>query len=177
MAVAGAAKRYAQAAFDIAREQQALDAWERDLGRAVGVLQNREVAEFFDSPAIPEDAKQQAITQLLPGEAERYVRNLLLLLLERRRLAQLPQVAEVFRELVLRERGIAIADVTTAVDLTPQESEQVRERLRNLVGKAVEMRTHVDPGIIGGIVVRVGDDLIDGSVRTQLKDLRQRMAS
>ena len=177
MAVAGAAKRYAHAAFDLARQQQALDAWERDLDRAVGVVQNPQVSEFFDSPAIPEEAKQLAITQLLPGEAERYVRNLLLLLLERRRLAQLPQVAEVFHDLVLQERGMAVAEVTTAVALTPQEAEQVRARLRDLIGKTVDMRARVDPAIIGGLVVRVGDDLIDGSVRTQLHQLRQRMAS
>lgn len=177
MAVAGAAKRYAQAAFDIAKGQQALDEWERDLDRVVGVLGNSEVSEFFDSPAIPEDAKQKAIAGILPGEEQRYVRNLLLLLLERRRLPQLPQVAEVFHDLVLEERGIAVANVTTAVPLSSEEADRVRNRLRELVGKTIEMRTNVDPGIIGGLVVRVGDDLIDGSVRTQLNQLRQRLAS
>ena len=177
MAVAGAAKRYAQAAFDLARQQNALDEWERNLDQVVGVLRNTEVSEFFDSPAVPEDAKQRAITELLPGEPQHLVRNLLLLLLERRRLAQLPEVATVFHDLVLQDRGIAIADVTTAVALTPQETERVRQRLHDLVGKTIEIRTHVDPAIIGGIVVRVGDDLIDGSVRTQLSQLRQRMVS
>ena len=177
MAVAGAAKRYAQAAFDLARERQALDEWERALDQAVGVLRNPEVSEFFESPAIPEEAKQQAITQLLPAEAQRYVRNLLLLLLERRRLSQLPEVAAVFHDLVLEERGIAVANVTTAVPLSSEEADRVRNRLRELVGKTIEMRTNVDPGIIGGLVVRVGDDLIDGSVRTQLNQLRQRLAS
>lgn len=175
MSVAGAAKRYAEAAFELAREQGALDQWERDLQRLADVLRDPSVAEFFDSPAIPVDAKQRAIEAILPDPSQQYVRNLAFLLLERGRLSQLPQVVEVFRDLVLQERGIAIAEVTTAVDLTPDEAEQVRERLGQLTGKQIQLKPRVDPSIIGGIVVRIGDDLIDGSVRTQLTQLRQRM--
>lgn len=177
MAVAGAAKRYAQAAFSIAKEQGTFDEWERDLQRLRDVLSDPTVTEFFESPAVPEDAKQRAIVEVLPNETRRYVRNLALLLLERDRIMQLPQVVEVFHELVLEARGIAVAEVTTAVELTAPEAEEVRERLARIMAKRIEMRVRVDPAIIGGLVVRVGDNLIDGSVRTQLAQLRQRMAS
>lgn len=177
MPVAGAAKRYAQAAFDIAREQGTLDQWEQDLQRLAGALANPTVSEFFESPAVPVAAKRQAIEGILPDPSQQLVRNLALLLLERGRLPQLPQVAEVFQHLLLQERGIAIAEVTTAVPLSPDEEAEVRERVAALIGKQVEMRPRVDPDIIGGIVVRVEDNLIDGSVRTQLHQLRQRMVS
>ena len=78
--------------------------------------------------------------------------------------------------MVLQDRGVVIADVTTAVELEAAEADKVRERLTQMVGKVVQIRTHVNPDIIGGIVIRMGDTLIDGSVRTQLRQLRQSMA-
>lgn len=177
MVVVGAAKRYAQAAFDIAKQQGDFDQWERDLQQLVDVLHGPAVSEFFQSPAVPLEAKQRAIEAALPEPSQRYIRNLALVLLERGRFEQVPQVVEYFHDLVLIARGVAIADVTTAVELQPAEAREVRERLSQLTGKKVELRPRVDPAIIGGIVVRIGDELIDGSVRTQLTTLRQRMVS
>lgn len=177
MAVTGAAKRYAQAAFDIAQEQGTLDQWERELSQLAETFANPTVSEFFESPAVPIDAKQQAIETMLPKPEQRYIRNLASLLLERDRIDQIAGVVEYFHDLVLIERGIAIANVTTAIELTPAETEQVRAQLSTMTGKTIEIRPEVDPAIIGGVVVRIGDDLIDGSVRSQLRELRQRMAS
>ena len=176
MAVAGAAKRYAQAAFDLAKSQNAVERWEQDLQHLLAVMRNPKVIEFFDNPSVPEDAKRQAIATILPAPEQRYVRNLANLLLERRRLSQLPDVVEHFRALALEDRGVAIADVSTAVELTPEETTRLVDQLNTLLGREVLLRTHVDPEIIGGIVVRVGDMLIDGSVRTQLQALRRQMA-
>ncbi len=176
MSVGGAAKRYAQAAFDVAKDHGNLDAWETQLAQLSSTLQNPEVEEFFVHPAVPPEAKQAALRTMVPRDDQKYVRNLMLLLLERDRLEQLPQIVEVFHEMVLQDRGIVIADVTTAVALDAAEVDKVRERLKGMVGKEIQIRTHVDPDIIGGIVIRMGDTLIDGSVRTQLRQLRQSMA-
>ncbi|MGA7671044.1 MAG: ATP synthase F1 subunit delta [Nitrolancea sp.] len=176
MSVGGAAKRYAQAAFDVAKEHGQLDDWEQELAKISATLQNPQAEEFFVHPAVPPEAKQAALRTLAAGEDQKYVRNLLLLLLERKRLQQLPQIVEVFHEMVLQDRGVVIADVTTAVELEAAEADKVRERLTQMVGKVVQIRTHVNPDIIGGIVIRMGDTLIDGSVRTQLRQLRQSMA-
>lgn len=177
MAGAGAARRYAQAAFDIAKEQKELDRWERDLNQLSQVLTGAAVAEFFDNPVVPIAAKQEAIETALPGEDQRYIRNLALLLLERGRISQLPDVVSDFHSLVLQERGIAIARVTTAVPMSTEEQGQLQERLSKMVGKTIELRPSVDPNIIGGLIVRIGDDLIDGSIRTQLSQLRQQMVN
>lgn len=175
MSVGGAAKRYAQAAFDVAKEQSRLDEWERDLNHLTATLGNSESEEFFEHPAVATEDKQAALRSLVPSEQQHGVRNLALMLLERNRLQQLPQIVEVFHSLVLDDRGVAIANVTTAIDLTPDELDLVRTKIQQMVGKELELTTHVDPEIIGGIVVRIGDMLLDGSVITQLKQLRQRM--
>ncbi len=176
MSVGGAAKRYAKAAFDVAKNHGQLDEWEVELTRLNETLQNPQAQEFFEHPSVPPEAKQSALQSLAPGEDERFIRNLLLLLLERGRLQQLPQIVEVFHSLVLQERGIVIADVTTAVELEQGEIERVRVRLQQMVGKTIEVRLHVDPRIVGGIVIHMGDTLIDGSVQTQLRQLRQQMS-
>ena len=176
MSVGGAAKRYAQAAFFVAKEHDQIDEWERELAQLTATLGNPETEEFFEHPAVPPEAKQAALRSMVNGEDQHGVQNLLLILLERDRLQQLPQIAEVFHSLVLEDRGVAIANVTTAVELQPVELELIRARLRQMVGKEIQINTEVDPDIIGGIVVRIGDMLLDGSVLTQLKQLRQRMA-
>lgn len=175
MVVTGTAKRYAQAAFDLAKDQGVLDQWEHDLQALVDVVQNPETAVFFENPAIPAESKQQVIEDLLPQPDQQYTRNFALLLLERDRFGELPGVLEFFQELMLEDRGIAIAEVTTAIELTPDEQQAVEERLSRILGKQILMRPRVDPSIIGGIVARVGDDLIDGSVRTQLTQMKRQL--
>jgi F-type H+-transporting ATPase subunit delta len=177
MAVAGAAKRYGQAAFDVAREHDLVDQWEQDLLMITDVLKDPGTMEYFQSPAVRRSAKEEALTRMLPAENQVLLRNLFLLLLERRRFHQIHDVAAVFQELVLEERGIAIARVATAVELTEEEIEMVRERLSAILGKTIEVLPQVNPEIIGGIVAQIGDDLFDGSVRTQLASLKRRLAS
>lgn len=177
MAVAGAIKRYAQAAFNLAKQQGTLDVWVRDLEQLDGIVNTPSVSEFLRSPAVPVEAKQEALEEMLPGDERQLVRNLAFLLLERDRLHQLSQLVEVFNARVLEEHGIVIADVTTAMELNPAETDLVKGHIRQMTGNDVELRPHVDPSIIGGIVVRIGDTLIDGSVQAQLSALRQRMVS
>lgn len=175
MAVAGAAKRYGQAAFDVAREHGLIDRWEQDMATLGDVLSDPTMMDYFQSPAVRHSAKVEALEQMLPEEHQTYLRNLLLLLLERRRFHAVPEVAAVFRELVLESKGIAVARVTTAIELSPQEESLVRDRLSQILGQQIELIPHVDPTIIGGVVAQVGDDMLDGSVRTQLTLLRREM--
>ena len=105
------------------------------------------------------------------------VRHLGRLLVERNRIEAAPRIVEIYGDLLRAERGIAVAEATTAEPLSPGAEAMVRDKLQSLVGKQVELRVSVDPGIIGGLVARVGDRVIDGSVVGQLRKLRARLAS
>ncbi len=177
MAVAGAAKRYGQAAFDVAREHDLVDQWETDFSMISEILRDPGTMEYFLSPAVPRSSKVDALTRMLPDENQLLLRNLLLLLLERRRFHQIHDVAAVFLELVLEQRGIVVARVATAIELTEDEMSLVKDRLSEILGKQIEILPQVDPEMIGGIIAQIGDDLFDGSVRTQLALLRRRLAS
>jgi F-type H+-transporting ATPase subunit delta len=176
MASRGVAKRYAQAVFGLAQEDQSHDQWLADLTRLAEAIEDPTVGGFFVSPNVSMGRKRAAIAELLPADSQQLVRNLAIMLVERHRTDSIPLLLEVYRDLVLEWRGIAIAKVTTAVEMTPAEETRVREGLKNIVGREVELRTSVDPDIIGGMVARIGDRLVDGSVVTQLNRLRLRIA-
>lgn len=171
-----AAKRYAQAVFDLAKERGTLDAWQADLDALAQAMSDPLAAVFFADPAVAEERKRAVLDTALAG-SQPEARKLARLLLERNRLAEAPRIADLYRDLVRDERGIAVAEVTTADPLPPGAEAMVRERLQALVGKQIELRPAVDPSIIGGLVARVGDRVIDGSVVSQLRKLRARLAA
>jgi len=172
-----AIRRYAQAVFEMADQQGALDAWERDLGALAGAFENPQVAAFFHSPQITASQKRAAADEIIGPAGQPLARNLVGLLIERGRISSLPQLYTAFHDRMLERQGIAVGEVTTAVPLGPEELELVRQRLGVMLGKDIEIRPVVDPDIIGGIVARVGDQLIDGSVIGQLRKLRERLVA
>jgi F-type H+-transporting ATPase subunit delta len=172
----GAAKRYAGAVFSIAREHGSFDAWQQDLDRLASLLNDEPATNVLRSPKVTRSQKLSLIQGALDGGQPESL-NLATLLLDRGRIAILPEIAEMFRDAALAERGIAIAHVTTAVPLDSAAEAAISQRLSDLVGKKVEIRTEVDESIIGGIVARIGDQLIDGSVSNQLRRLRDRLAA
>lgn len=172
-----AIRRYAQAVFEMADQQGELDAWERDLSALAGAFENPQIAAIFDSPQVAVSQKRSVADEILGPTAQQLVRNLVGLLIERGRIGALPQLYTAFHDRMLERQGVAVGEVTTAVPLGPEEMELVRQRLGAMLGKEIEIRTVVDPNIIGGIVARVGDQLIDGSVIGQLRKLRERLVA
>lgn len=170
----GSAKRYVQALVELAREGQSFDAWQRDLRQIGQLVQDGQVAAFLANPSVPIDKKFEAVDGVL-GDASQEARNLLHMLIERRRTGIVPDLVARFDEAVLAERGIVLAEVTTAEPLDEVGQQAVRQQLQRIVGKEIELRLHTDPAIIGGIVARIGDQLIDGSVINQLRRLRARL--
>ncbi|MCS7050040.1 MAG: ATP synthase F1 subunit delta [Thermomicrobium sp.] len=175
MAVAGVAKRYAQAAFAVAKERGQLERWEQRLGDLEALAADGRVTEFVRNPAIPMDAKVGLIEQVFPDEEDRYLRTVLILLLERGRWHQLRDVVESFRQLLREDRGIVDVELVTAVALADAEVRRIREALEQRLGRPVELKTLVDPELLGGVVLRVGDEVFDASVRTQLNGLRRQL--
>ncbi len=131
---------------------------------------------YLESPKNSEVDKRALLDKALEGGQPEAIR-LTDLLLERRRLTTIPDIYEHFQSLLLKEKGIVIADVTTAVPLDAAGEKMIQQQLSELVGKEVEIRTQVDPAIIGGMVARIEDNLIDGSVSSQLRRLHERLIS
>ena len=170
-----AARRYARAGFDLARERGELDAWVRDLRSLEDVLASDEAQAFIASRQVPREAKESFL-QRAAGDVTPLVWNLVRLLNAKGRLPLLPQIAEAFQELVDEERGVAHAQVLTAVALSDEERQAMARRLSELTGKQVTVHPHEAPEILGGLVARIGDELIDGSTRSKLEALKRQLA-
>ena len=175
MARTGSARRYAQAVFQIALERDGLDIWAEDLRVLATGLENRELAELLDAPQVPVATKVQMITEVLGDSVDDLARNLLAVLAGRSLAHLLPSVADEFSRLVDEHNGIARGEVVSAVPLTEAESERVNQVLSGIVGKPLRLTVSVDSGILGGVVARVGDRVIDGSVRTTLREMRREL--
>ena len=172
----GAAKRYTDAVFSIAREKGAFDQWQRDLDVLASLMDDAAAANVLSSPNVSRVDKLGLIKSALQG-GQTEALNLATLLLDRGRLAIAPEMANLFRDAALEELGIVVANVTTAVPIDKGAEAAIRQQLSKLVGKQVEIRAEVDESLIGGIVARIGDQLIDGSVSSQLRRLRDRLAA
>jgi len=172
-----AARRYAEAAFEIARREGALDAWQAGLAQATAIITDARVSPTVESPAVAFSARREILTRLLGDVIPAGTLNLVLLLAQRGKLGSIGAVERQFTRLVDRERGVVPAQVTSAVPLEPAELEAIGARVRDMTGSRVEIQASVDPDLIGGITVRVGDRLIDASVRGRLERLRDRLVA
>ncbi len=170
-----AAKRYAQAAFELARDHNDLDAWESGLRDLRDVLAVPGTLAFVASRQASAEAKLGFLHRAA-GQPAPLVWNLERLLAAKGRLALLPQIAEHFQELVDDYRGVAHAHVATAVPLADDERQALAERLSELTGKRVDVEAHEVPEILGGLIARIGDRLIDGSTRSKLIALKRQLA-
>lgn len=177
MRAGGLARRYAKALADVAAEQQALEAVGRDLRAVVETMKRtREVAAFFQSPAVPLTDKRRVLRTIAEGVgAKSLTANFLNLILEKRRLPHLGEMALAYEELTDERLGRGKATVTSAVPLSEPIVHGLQERLRTATGKEIYLETRVDPSIVGGFVAQIGSTIYDGSVRTQLKKVRERL--
>ena len=170
-----AARRYAEAAFSLAKDEDALDRWATDLATAASIVAMPEAARVVGDPSVPLQSRRDVIGVLLGTRVSPSVVKLVLLLSGRGRVEILPAVSAEYRRLLNRERGVVEARVTSAIPLEATEVEALRERIAGTVGGTVDLTTAVDPALIGGLTVRVGDTLIDASVRGRLQRLRERL--
>ncbi|HEY2916100.1 MAG TPA: F0F1 ATP synthase subunit delta [Candidatus Limnocylindrales bacterium] len=167
-----AARRYAEAAFELASRDDALDAWAAGLQLASQLVTDERVAVALDNPARPYPERFALLERLLKGRAPDGVLRLAALLAERGRVDRLPDVAAGFQRLLDLRRGIVEARVTSAAPLSPDETQAVQAWVAKTTGKQVHLTANVDEALIGGLTVRVGDTLMDASVRGRLERLR-----
>lgn len=177
MPARSSARRYAEAAFQIADRDGTLEPWLKDLETAAASLGEGDVARLLANPAIAFDDRAEIVNQVLGKRVSEKARNLVLLLVRRGRSELLPRVATEYRRLYDRREGIVEATVTSATPLDQGELAAIRSRIGELTSGKVEMTTSVDPSILGGVIIQLGDQLIDGSVRGRLERLRNQLAA
>ncbi len=169
------ARRYAGAIFDIARKQNTVDRTLEDVRGIAQVFANRKLSYLLREPKIPTKRKETALREALASKVLPTSLNLALLIVQRNLVELMPNIASELEALVLDYRNQAIAEVTTAAQLDEAQSMIVKGTLEHYTGKQIIMRTRVNPSILGGLVVRVGDQVIDGSIRYRLHALQQQL--
>nr|WP_109565706.1 F0F1 ATP synthase subunit delta [Jannaschia seohaensis] len=173
----GIAERYAQAVFELSREGDGLSKLEQDvadLGAAIG--ESEDLREVLTSPVISRAEQGAAITAVAEkmGLSET-MRNVLALMASKRRLFVVPAMVRVLRDRLSDEKGEVLAEIRSATQLSDDQRGRLAEALKSSTGKDVKLDVTVDEALIGGLVVKVGSQMIDTSIRAKLNALQNTM--
>jgi F-type H+-transporting ATPase subunit delta len=168
------AKRYAKAIFTIGQEQENYEEYNEVLqGVATLFTETPEVADALTNPLYPMDVKEKVMTDLVASiGVDAVMGNFLNLLVQKKRAEILPEIAVAYKTMVDEVKNISHGNVISAVELNDELKNNIQSVLEKLTGKKVELTTSVDPSIIGGMVAKVGDLVLDGSIKTQLAGLK-----
>jgi F-type H+-transporting ATPase subunit delta len=171
------AEVYARSLFEVAQDQGQLDEIHEQLDEFSDVLsENRQLQLFFFSPYFSSDEKKNGVAKVIDGGNEYFVR-FLELLAEKHRLPVLFRIRREFDSLWAKEQKLLEVSVTSAVDLDEETVKGIGKKIEEQTGNRVELAAHVDPDLIGGLVIRVGNMVLDASVRNRLERLRRQVAT
>ena len=174
-----AARRYARALFDVAVKEKAdLSAVGQELDAFAALFTTHPtLGRVLLNPAVPTPRKRAAVDELVTRAAlQPALAKLLLLLAERDRLVLMPDLATAYRDRLLDHQNVVRAEVATATPLGADRAKAIEKSIAQVTGRSVTLSTRVDPGMIGGLVVRVGGTVYDASVVRQLERMKQRLA-
>ena len=179
MIIGSVARRYAKALLEIGVAQQTYDALGKELERVADTFaRSPELKQTLENPIFPLEKRRHVLDELARRLAlSKVVRNFVMLLLDKGRIVALPDIARAHRALVDDHAGRVRATVTTARPLDPQLESRLKSALEKQSGKTVLLDKREDPAIVGGLVTQLGDTVYDGSVRTQLQQLREQLLS
>jgi ATP synthase F1 delta subunit len=167
---------YARSLFEVAQEQGKLDDVREQLGEFADALDtNQEMQVFFFSPYFSTPEKVEGLEKVVTG-AEPILQNFLKLLIEKSRMPAVFRVRRTFDELWQRENKLLPVEITSAIELDKNTVKQIGDRIGEETGQKIELSERVDPDILGGLVVRVGNSIIDSSIRARLDSLRKQVA-
>jgi F-type H+-transporting ATPase subunit delta len=174
-----ASLQYANALADIALAQGAAEPVLKQLADFGAIFaDSTELRNFLASPAVDRAAKHGVIEKLMARlGASKILRNFLFVIADHQRTHVLPEIITAFREVVRQRQGIAEAEISSAVELNATQKAEFAFTLERLTGKRVEAKYSLEPSLLGGAVVRVGDTVYDGSLRNRLNALRVRLAA
>jgi F-type H+-transporting ATPase subunit delta len=170
------ARVYARSLFEVASEQDKLDVVREQLGQFADALaESQELQTFFFSPYFSTDEKKEGLAKAVT-EADETVLNFLDLLLENHRMPAIFRVRREYDRLWEDANQLLPVQITSAVELDPSVAQRIGDEIGRQTGRTVELASTVDPDVIGGIVVRVGNSILDASIRTRLENLRKQVA-
>jgi len=170
------ARVYARSLFEVALEQGKVDLLREQLGQLADALDdNRQLAVFFFSPYFATTEKQEALGRVLEGADQSFL-NFLSLLIENHRMPVLFRIRQQYERLWEEENRMLPVEITSAVALDEQTTEELGRTIGERAGRRVTLSSRVDPDILGGIIVRVGNSILDASIRNRLEQLRRHVA-
>ena len=170
------ARVYAEALFETAKQRGKLDVIREQLGQVADALDaDRNLAVFFFSPSLSSAEKRDGIQRAIAG-AEPELINFLELLVEKHRMPVIFRIRRRFDEMWARENKQLDVTLTSAVELDPEVVERVRDEIERQTDRSVQLRTRVDENVLGGLVLQVGNMVLDASIRNRLERLRKEVA-
>jgi F-type H+-transporting ATPase subunit delta len=170
------AQVYGRSLFEVAREQDKLDELREQLNQFADALEtNRELTVFFFSPYFSTTEKQEALRRVLEDADEAFV-NFLELLIENHRMPVLFRIRQQYEKLWEEENRTLPVEITSAIELDKATTDSLAQKIGERAGRKINLAAHVDPEIVGGIIVRVGNSILDASIRTRLEQLRRQVA-
>lgn len=165
------ARPYAKAAFAHAREQGRLADWSAQLGLAAAMVSDAEFAAYLTRPSMTVAQQTESLLAACGGDLLPEVRNFLSYVIQNKRLAALPEIAATYEALRAEAERTADVTVTSAFELSPEQQQSLSAKLAQKLGRQITLTTVIDPQLIGGVIVRTGDLVIDASVRGKLAKL------
>jgi F-type H+-transporting ATPase subunit delta len=170
------ARVYARSLFEVAQERDLLDAIREQLGQFADALnENRDLATFFFSPYFSSEEKKGALKRTIEGAEDTFI-SFLELLIDEHRMPAIFRIRDRYETLWDEANRLLPVEVTSAVELDEDTVAAIGDRIREQTGQNVELSSHVDSGILGGIVLRVGNSILDASIRNRLNQLRKQVA-
>lgn len=165
------ARPYARAAFEYGRAAGTLDSWSLALGELAAVAGEQRVVSVLNDPALTGERRAQVLSDLVGDSVAPPVKNFVRIMAENDRLALLPEVAGLFADMKQQLEATIAVEVTSAFDMSDAELSALSESMAKKLDRSVSIKSHTDPSLLGGAVIRAGDLVIDGSVRGRLNKL------
>ncbi len=170
---------YAQALMSLAQSQNLVDQFGENIAGLLSLLNaSPDLTGFLANPLMPLDGKKAALNQIVGDQVHPYLKNFLMLLVDRRRIGVLPEICQKFRSLLRTLKQAVLAEVTSAVELNDGQRAAVCDRVKAMTGaQSVDLETKIDPELLGGVVIKVGSQVVDASLRSQLRRISIRLAA
>lgn len=168
------ARRYAEAFFSIAREREKIDQFQADMEQVLRALDEVEhLREYFSHLLIPAKDKKDVAQKLFADDLAQETMNFIFIIIDKRREAYFEAIYEEYVDMADESRNIKKAELFTATELSEEDLEELTKNLSHSLGKTVQLQTRVDPSLLGGVKVRIGDQIIDGTVAKKLEMLQE----